>query len=345
MHPLDHLPAPKRLYGQLAMWCIALLLITSVNVQAGVYSGGEGFGTEYTSLDLDQISSNILTDDEGFISKPVPLLGESVYDQNRIEMVQYEVQSGDSLSVIAARYGISVNSIRYANPSLGSSDRLRTGQELSIPPDDGLYITLESGDSLLRLVEEYSGNLEQTKLFNNVSDDSELVAGTDFFIVDGEPVRPVIASAPPNPNNTYVPPTPGTPDVPQVSIAPNAEGWIRPTTGIITQGYHSGHLAYDVADRSRPEIFAAASGTVIKAAYGWNGGYGNMIMIDHGNGYQTLYAHNETLYVNVGDYVNQGQAISKMGNTGRVYGATGIHLHIEISYNGVKQSPSIMGVW
>ena len=126
----------------------------------------------------------------------------------------------------------------------------------------------------------------------------------------------------------------------------SAEGWVRPTQGRITQGFRGGHYAYDVADTSKPPILAAAGGTVIKASSGtWGGGYGNHVIIDHGNGYQTLYAHAEVLYVNVGDSVSQGQVIAKMGNTGSVYGRTGIHLHFEITYNGTKLNPSVMGVW
>ena len=107
----------------------------------------------------------------------------------------------------------------------------------------------------------------------------------------------------------------------------------------LTQGYRRGHYAVDIAIRSKAPIFAAASGKVIKAAYGWNGGYGNVVIVDHGNGMQTLYGHNEKLYVTVGQYVEQGQTIAWMGRSGRVYGPTGIHLHFEVRINGVKYNP------
>jgi murein DD-endopeptidase MepM/ murein hydrolase activator NlpD len=135
------------------------------------------------------------------------------------------------------------------------------------------------------------------------------------------------------------------PDVTSYEVPANDLGWIRPTKGIITQGFHNGHPAYDIADSSRPDILAVMAGTVVDTGTGWDGGYGNNVWIDHGNGYKTHYAHMTEFYVQVGDAVTQGQVIGQMGNTGRVYGITGIHLHFEVSYDGVKISPSFMGVW
>lgn len=344
MHPLDHVPAPRRLYIQVSVWSLVLLSLTSVNVTSAAFAGGEGVGAEYDYLALD--IEGYLTDDEGYLIKNMPLEGEAIYDLDRSERVAYEVQQGDTLSVIAYKYGVSVQTLRDENSAISNSDRLKLGQELAIPPQDGVYVTIESGDSLLELMETYDGELDDTKLFNNVDADNDLVVGKEIFIVDGTlPVTTTYVAA--TTTSTYVPATStASPAVSQYDITPSAEGWIRPTQGIVTQGYHGGHYAYDVADRSKPPILAAASGTIVKAFNsGWNGGYGHYILIDHGNGYQSLYAHNEVVYVSVGDYVEQGQVIAKMGNTGRVYGVTGIHLHFELIFNGSKLSPSVMGVW
>jgi len=112
-----------------------------------------------------------------------------------------------------------------------------------------------------------------------------------------------------------------------------------PCKGRYTQYYHYGHYAVDIAEAGGSPIWAANSGVVIKAQGGWNGGYGNMVIIDHGNGMKTLYAHFREIYVNVGQHVARGQTIGYMGNTGRVYGRTGIHLHFEVIVNGTKQNP------
>ena len=159
----------------------------------------------------------------------------------------------------------------------------------------------------------------------------------------GDPLKPVyIATTPKGGSGGHNPNGASSYD----NAPANPGGWIRPTSGSITQGYHSGHLAYDIADSSRPPIYAAAGGTVVHASSGtWGGGYGNNIIIDHGNGYKTLYAHCTELYVQEGDEVTQGQVIAKMGNTGNVRGRTGIHLHFELIYNGVKINPSNIGVW
>jgi murein DD-endopeptidase MepM/ murein hydrolase activator NlpD len=346
MHPLDRLPAPRRLYTQLATWSVGLLLLTSVNTTNGQFAGGEGAGQEYLSLN----PTEQVTDEEGYLIKNMPLAGQATFDQNRTEMADHVVQEGETLSMIAYRYGLSVNSILYANSGL-SSDYLKIGQTLKIPPKDGVYVTIPKGATLVSLMDKYKGNLDKTKDFNGVTDDSDLKEGESFFIVDGKPEVTYIAS---NSNKNY---NTGSgfnttggysasgPDVGAIISAPNALGWIRPTSGSITQGYHSGHYAYDIADRSKPDIVAVAAGTVDKTGTGWSGGYGNNVWIDHGNGYRTHYAHMSEFYVQEGDYVSQGQVIGKMGNTGRVYGVTGIHLHFEVEYNGAKISPSFMGVW
>lgn len=349
MHPLDRLPAPRRLYTQLATWSLGLLVLTSVNTANGQFAGGEGAGQEYLSLDF---TNQQVTDEEGYLIKNMPLAGQATFDQNRTEVAEHEVQSGETLSMIAYRYGLSVNSILYANSGL-SGDYLKIGQTLKIPPKDGVYITVPSGATLVSLMDKYKGNLDKTKEFNGITDDSDLKKDEQLFIVDGKPEQVYIASNSSGSKNTKT----GTgyntaggynssgPDIGAIYTPPNSLGWIRPTSGLITQGFHSGHYAFDIADRSKPDIHTVCNGTVDKTGTGWSGGYGNNVWVDCGNGYRTHYAHMSEFYVQVGDTVTQGQVIGKMGNTGRVYGVTGIHLHFEVNYNGILISPSFMGVW
>lgn len=113
-----------------------------------------------------------------------------------------------------------------------------------------------------------------------------------------------------------------------------------------SQGFKGGHRALDISytsggAKSLP-IVAALGGKVIQAAKGgWNGGYGNVVVIDHGNGYQTRYAHNSKVLVGVGQEVKAGQEIAIMGNTGKVHGRTGIHLHFEVLKNGQRINPNV----
>lgn len=96
------------------------------------------------------------------------------------------------------------------------------------------------------------------------------------------------------------------------------------------------HKGTDFGAAVGTSIYAAAAGTVTTAAYGYNGGFGNMIIISHGNGVQTYYAHCSSLVAKVGDQVSQGDLIAKVGNTGHSFGS---HLHFEIRINDVAYNP------
>lgn len=343
MHPLDTLPAPRRLYTQLATWSVGLMVLTSLNIAEGQFDGGSGLTNDYLALDTQETQ---VSDEEGYIVKNMPLAGEATFNQNRTEMTEHEVQSGETLSMIAYRYGISTNSILYANTGL-NSNYLKIGQKLQIPPKDGVYITIPKGATLVSLMDKYKGDLDKTKEFNGITDDADLTSGEQFFVVGGKPEQVYIASNTKSGSgyNTTGGYSASGPDVASYNIPANALGWIRPTSGSITQYYHAGHYAYDIADRSKPDILAVSDGVVDKVGTGYSGGYGNNVWINHGNGYRTHYAHMSEFYVQVGDTVTQGQVIGMMGNTGRVYGVTGIHLHFEVEYNGSKLNPSFMGVW
>jgi murein DD-endopeptidase MepM/ murein hydrolase activator NlpD len=375
-HPLEKLPAPKRLNSQVAIWSIALLFLTSIN--NGHAMGQAAYWDDESAelalsyeiqnhLELD-IASLPFADDSGYILKGMPTGGETLYDQSREGNTSHTVSTGESLSLIAYKYGISMQSIYYANPGLQSSKYIQVSQALTIPPASGLYTEITEEDTLLTLLEAHDGDLEETLSFNSLTENSELIVGQELFIVDGHPAQPEVEEQEliVYEDNTTIPDlkidqpdssdssqntddiifVPTDPENTYYDLPVSAEGWVRPTIGGITQGYRAGHYAFDVADRSRPDIVAAASGTITKAYFGgWGNGYGNHIIIDHGNGYETLYAHADLLYVEVGQQVIQGQSIAMMGNTGQVYGVTGIHLHFVLTYEGQKINPNVMGVW
>lgn len=116
---------------------------------------------------------------------------------------------------------------------------------------------------------------------------------------------------------------------------------IVPTEGDITQAYSSGHLGIDIANRAKPDVLAAASGTVRYISEGsWDGSYGSNIWIDHGNGYLTHYTHLDSINVELNQIVNRGDVIGVMGNTGRVYGSSGVLLHFELVIDGLKVNPA-----
>jgi len=115
---------------------------------------------------------------------------------------------------------------------------------------------------------------------------------------------------------------------------------IRPISGTVTSRFGgrwgTTHKGIDIGAPRGTKIRAAASGTVISSNTGYNGGYGNYIVISHGNGIETAYGHCSALYVKAGQKVSQGEVIAAVGNTGRSYGN---HLHLEIRVNGVAQNP------
>ena len=244
----------------------------------------------------------------------------------------YTVQEDDTIAGIAARFDISSNTILWAN-GLSGRDIIRTGDHLTILPTTGVLHTVKSGDTILALANQYDVDAEEIVEYNHLTDSSKLSIGQKIIVPDGY-VAP--ATAPTIISGTRVANVSDGP-TPPPSTATSA-GLIWPTVSKhIAQYFRWGHTGIDIDNRSRPPIYAAAAGTVEFA--GWLGGYGNLIVINHGNGLQTYYAHNEQNYVAKGTSVAKGAAIAKMGSTGR---STGTHLHYEVRKNGRPINPMLM---
>jgi len=245
-----------------------------------------------------------------------------VEDRISTEISLYTVKSGDTLSKIAEMFGVSVNTIIWAN-ELGKNPILREGQMLIILPISGIKYTVKKGDTIRGIVMKYKSNLEEVLEYNDLNLTSVLAIGDVIVIPDAEPTYtevPKIASS------RATVPTNKVHD----ANGPFYPGYyIRPVdVGKKSQGLH-GYNAIDLAAPVGTPIHAAAAGTVIASMTngGWNGGYGNYVIISHKNGTQTLYAHNQKNFVSVGDTVEQGQLIAKIGMTGK---STGPHVHFEI---------------
>ena len=222
----------------------------------------------------------------------------------------YVVREGDSLSQIARMFGVSINTIVWANDLSGST--ITPGQTLAILPISGVKYKVKSGDTLKSIAKDHKGDLQEILDFNNLSINSNLAVGDTIIIPDGELLhassKTTVASS--------------------VSTRETKGYFIRPVTkGTRTQGIH-GYNAVDIAAPIGTPIVASASGTVvISRGSGWNGGYGSYIVIKHSNGTQTLYAHMNEVIVYAGSSVVQGQVIGYVGNTGK---STGPHLHFEV---------------
>jgi len=228
------------------------------------------------------------------------------------EPVTYVVQSGDSPFSIAVKFGVNTDTILWAN-NLSEGDVIKPDQQLMILPINGVRVKVGAKDTVAALAKKYKGEEEEVWAFNNIYDDSQLVAGNFIIIPDGE------MPAPPKPKVT----------APKYANAtPSAGNWlIAPTTGYDWGRLH-GQNGVDIASACGTPIYAAAAGTIILAdSVGWNFGYGKYIMIRHPNGVITVYGHTSQILVEVGQEVGQGQLIALMGTTGR---STGCHLHFEV---------------
>ena len=236
------------------------------------------------------------------------------------EITEYRVMEGDTVSSIAAKFGVSIDTIIWEN-DLKSVDSIKPKQILRILPEIGMRHVVKRGETVYSVAKKYQSGAQAIidYPFNTFADDEifSLIAGQELFVPDGIKPKQIVIDT-----QRYVART--------VAPIPGVQGeghFMWPTSGKISQGYRWYHRAVDIASRDSPNILASQGGTVV--AVGWSGGYGNMVTIDHGNGYQTVYAHMKTgtMVVGAGQRVVQGQKLGIMGSTGR---STGPHLHFEV---------------
>lgn len=260
-------------------------------------------------------------------------MNTSISQKPRSEVIEYEVKSGETVSQIAQRFGVSTETIKWAN-DLDSVDSVKPGQTLKVLPVSGVAHTVKSGDTLESVSKKYSAS-DQAIVdfpFNDIPDDFKLRIGQVLIVPDGQPPE-VKVPAKTRLVPKYIAQGPSSPTF----SAPGGGSFIWPTISQgISQYFAWYHPGLDLPNRNAPAIVASDGGTVIVAGWPDSYGYGNRVVLDHGNGYQTLYAHLSNIYVSTGQSVSRGQAIGQMGTTGR---STGIHLHFEIRFKGIAINP------
>ena len=237
----------------------------------------------------------------------------SEFAQGNDKISTYVVQEGDTISQIAEMFQVSINTIRWGN-DIDADGVIQPGQRLVILPINGVQHTVADGDTIKSIAAKYEGDIDEILRYNELSDTSEIAVGDTVVIPNGEVHEP---KAKASSGGSYA----------KASISSSGY-FINPVPGsVITQHLH-GYNAIDLGASVGTPIYAAASGEVIVSKQsGWNGGYGNYVVIKHSNGTQTLYSHNSSNAVYVGQYVRQGEVIGYVGQTGR---ATGSHLHFEV---------------
>lgn len=248
---------------------------------------------------------------------------------------EYTVQPGDALFSIAKQFNIKPETLLWANSDIlgDSPDSLRVGQVLKVPPVDGVYYQVQEGDTLESIANKFSANLDDVVNWpgNNIDLTSEKVKPGDYVMVVGghrefvQWIIPTVARGASGTSNIGSSTCPGGP------VGSGAFIWPTGNHYLSGNDYWSGHLGIDIAAGLGAPVWAADAGVVTIAQGGWNGGYGNVVMIDHGNGYVTVYGHLSQINVVACESVASGQLIGLAGSTGN---STGPHLHFEVRLNG-----------
>ena len=312
----------------------------------------------------------VISANDGVLSNPtVTDQSGSVFTDMQID--EYTVQDGDTLDSIAKDNNISTETIKFNNGL--DKDTVKPGQKLDIMPQDGVLVSMTDNSSVDSLAKEYGVDVGALAESNDVSVRAEFKKGELVLIPGLDQIAKaktrledekkqnvdVLADSKKKPeevakskdSSLFIPKKNST-LVTNISKPSRSPGVVATKSGskiswpasnpVLTQGYHYGHPGIDIAYTQGDHTTAIASvlaGTVIKASGGWNGGYGNMVLVDHGNGMVTRYAHLREIYVTTGQKVARGQSVGWMGNTGNVRGRTGLHLHFEVIIGGKKVNP------
>ena len=223
------------------------------------------------------------------------------------EISVYVVRPGDSLSQIAAMFDVTANTILWAN-DLPKASAIKPGDNLVILPVAGVRHVVKSGDTIASIAKKYDGNADEILSYNQLQSGSTLAAGATLVIPGGEihtapVIKKVTAAAVPTKSSAST-----------KNVAAGTGSFVHPAPGALkSQGLH-GYNAVDLAAGVGTPVRAAATGEVIVAkTSGWNGGYGNYIVIKHKNGTQTLYSHLSRVDVGVGSTVGQADTIGAIG--------------------------------
>jgi len=281
----------------------------------------------------------------------VPNLHTKLPDRPRFAITKYTVQQGDTIFDIAKKFNLDPSTILWSNLEILGDDphRLAPNMDLNILPLDGAIHKWTKGEGMNKVAEYYGvtpadiidwpGN---NLTLESVGDfaDPKIPEGTRLVIPGGKRefiswTNLVIRRQNPGVASLLGPGACG-----EIAYGATGSGaFVNPTSETYLSGFDwspgTNHWGVDYAGRLGNPLYAADTGVVVYS--GWNNfGYGNVVVIDHGNGWQTLYAHMEVIYVGCGQSVYQGSTIGQMGSTGN---SSGPHLHYEMMYEGTHMNP------
>jgi murein DD-endopeptidase MepM/ murein hydrolase activator NlpD len=265
---------------------------------------------------------------------PQPVLVATADPDTKVRdtVITHTVKSGDTLGSIGKKYGVTTETLRYAN-NLSDIGYLKVGQELEIPPVNGVVYTVKSGETIESIADDFNVATQAIADFNYLASPFILKEGMELVLPNADIPQPivavpVVAQGPGYTGADYT-------FIPNAGSGNSGSGnFVWPTPShLITQYFSWYHPAIDIAVPG--PIFAADSGVVVRSGW-WANGYGFAVQIDHRNGYVTTYAHMSRLDVSVGQNIGRGETIGHMGSTGR---STGPHVHFTVQRNGVFVNP------
>jgi len=275
-------------------------------------------------LDIKHVEPSIFTNEQAqAVVTPIA--------RNETEI--YTVQVGDTISAIAHRFGVTINTVLWEN-NLTATSLIKPGAQLTILPNSGVSHTIARGQTLSEIAKLYGVSSDDILKANNISNPDELHVGEKIIIPGGTrlavaPIATAIRQIASSIENIVKSRQPS-------AFVPAGGRMVWPTVGhTITQYFSWAHTGVDIANHIGTPIYAADSGVVVTVGYN-RGGYGNQIIIDHGNGKKTRYGHLSAFDVTIGEHVTKGQYIAAMGSTGH---STGPHLHFEVIINGQVYNP------
>ena len=270
--------------------------------------------------------------------------------RERRGVITYTVQAGDTLFGIAGQFGLRPESVLWANYDAlqDNPHLLNPGMELAIPPVNGIVYTVETGDTVESIAEKYKVTSDAVYTagfeWNQLKPGDQPVVGVSLIIPGGSrDFKPWSLTAQvnsPGANSSGVPMARNSNAGFCSNVQPGLPGtgtfiWPAPQHWVSGNNYTAWHPGIDIAAHSGDPIYASDNGVVVYSGSN-NWGYGNLVVIDHGNGWQTWYAHNSEIYVACGQNVYQGSVIAAAGSTGH---STGPHLHFETRYQGTLPNP------
>ncbi len=265
-------------------------------------------------------------------------------DRGNEEPQNYTIASGDSIYGIAKKFGLKPETILWSNYKVLRDDahNISVGEELVIPPGDGIYYEWKENDQLQKIADKYrveakailSYPSNKLDITNPIIKKGDLIMLPDAYR-ETAVISPVVFDYSKGSGVKKVISGPGGCSWDYAGTGSGGFVWPAPGRSVSGNDFWSGHMGLDIGAVEGAPIFATDGGTVIYSGP-IGGGYGIMVMIDHGNGYQSLYAHLSATSVRCGQGVGQGQTIGLAGSTGN---STGPHLHFEVRYGGGYVNP------